>query len=226
MKLIYAVDDEKDILELLKVFLKKNFFKIQTFDNSFSFLKALSKKKPDLAIIDIMMPELDGFEIAKKIRADILLSDIGIIFLTAKSQKSDIIAGLEIGADDYIAKPFSLDELLARIKAVLRRKTQIKELPANFAKTEKIKLDRESFTVFTHGKKIYLTLTEFKILELLISNKNKVFSRDKLLDFLWGQDKDIIDRTIDVHIKNLRQKLGDCAVFIKNIRGIGYKFEE
>jgi two-component system phosphate regulon response regulator PhoB/two-component system alkaline phosphatase synthesis response regulator PhoP len=225
MKLIYAVDDEKDILELLKVFLKKNFFDIKTFNNSFSFLRALDKKKPDLAIIDIMMPDMDGFELAKKIRADNSLSDIGIIFLTAKSQKADIIIGLEIGADDYIAKPFSLDELLARIKAVLRRKTQNQKTTEK-QNLQKIKIDKESFTVLVNNKKIDLTLTEFKILELLLSNKNKVFSRDKLLDFVWGQDKEIIDRTIDVHIKNLRQKLGDCAVFIKNIRGIGYKFED
>ncbi|MDR2772551.1 MAG: response regulator transcription factor, partial [Elusimicrobiota bacterium] len=225
MKLIYAVDDEKDILELLKAFLKKNFFDIKTFNNPLAFLRMLSKKKPDLVIIDIMMPSMDGFELAQKIRSNPDLSDIGIIFLTAKSQKSDIITGLEIGADDYIAKPFSLDELLARIKAVLRRKT-FHKTSSTTKPFSKITINKESFTVAVDGKKIDLTLTELKILDLFCQNPNKVFSRDFLLDFLWGADKEIIDRTIDVHIRNLRQKLGSYGSIIKNVRGVGYKVED
>ncbi|MDR3113833.1 MAG: response regulator transcription factor [Endomicrobium sp.] len=222
--LIYAVDDEEDILELVEVNLKKNFFKVKTFAGSFSFLKALEKQKPDLVILDIMMPHPDGFEIAKIMKASTENSKIPIIFLSARGDESDKIAGLELGADDYLSKPFSVKELIARIKTVLRRSVPV--LNEKPALSLDIEIDKERFLAFSGGKKIELTVTEFKILELLLSKTGAVFSREKMLDYLWGDDKLVIDRTIDVHIKNLREKLGKNAALIKNIRGIGYKIEK
>ena len=221
--LIYAVDDEEDILELVEINLKKNFFTVKTFSSSASFLNALEKKKPDLAILDIMMPKPDGIELSKIMKKTPDFADIPIIFLSAKADESDKIVGLEIGADDYVAKPFSVKELVARIKAVLRRsqKNILSE------KTERnIIIDKEKFNIFVKGKKVNLTNAEFKILELLMSKPGVVFSREQLLDYLWGDDKLVIDRTIDVHIRNLREKLGTLGAAIKNIRGVGYKIEE
>jgi len=226
--LIYAVDDEENILELVEINLKKNFFKVKTFTSSSSFLKALKKQKPDLAVLDIMMPSPDGFEVAKIMKSDPALASIPIIFLSAKSDESDKVVGLELGADDYMAKPFSLKELVSRVKAVLRR-VQTKSMPKEVGKAAQnldIKIDKEKFTVFANGKKRDLTTAEFKILELLLSNPGAVFSREKILDYLWGDNKLVIDRTVDVHIKNLREKLGSSGKAVKNIRGVGYKIEE
>ncbi|MDR1195240.1 MAG: response regulator transcription factor [Endomicrobium sp.] len=224
--LIYAVDDEEDILELIEINLEKNFFKVKTFTSSSSFLKALEKQKPDLAILDIMMPYPDGIELSKIMKGSDSFSDIPIIFLSAKADESDKIIGLELGADDYITKPFSVKELIARIKTVLRRISAPNAIQTKKTLSHKIKIDKEKFTVFAGGEKVELTATEFKILELFLSKPGAVFSREKILDYLWGDDKLVIDRTIDVHIRNLREKLGKCAPMIKNIRGIGYKIEE
>ncbi|MDR2426122.1 MAG: response regulator transcription factor [Endomicrobium sp.] len=226
--LIYAVDDEEDILELIEINLRKNFFKVKTFSSSSFFLKALEKQKPDLAIIDIMMPYPDGIELSKIMKTSEEFSGIPIIFLSAKSDESDKIIGLEMGADDYITKPFSVKELIARIKTILRRisavNTNVHE--KKLSQPHKIKIDKEKFRVSAAGEDIELTVTEFKILELFLSKPGAVFSRDKILDYLWGDDKLVIDRTVDVHIKNLREKLGKYASMIKNIRGLGYKIEE
>jgi len=224
--LIYIVDDEEDILELAEINLKKNFFKVKTFASSSSFLKALKKQKPDLAVLHIMMPSPDGFEVSKIMKGDPELKDIPIIFLSAKSDESDKVIGLELGADDYMTKPFSVKELVARIKAVLRRGKS--ELPAKETKNKSsaIKREKEKFTVTANGKRVELTTAEFKILELLLSKPDVVFSREKILDHLWGENKLVIDRTVDVHIKHLREKLGASGETIKNIRGVGYKIEE
>lgn len=226
-KLIYIVDDEEDILELLEVNLKKNFFKVKAFTSSLSFIKALRKKKPDLIILDIMMPEMDGLEVSKYIKGQPDTADIPIIFLSAKSDESDKIIGLELGADDYMTKPFSVKELLARIKVVLRRVQPVANIVTEKdPNVPRIVIDKEKFNVYSDGQKVELTTSEFKILELLLSKPGSVFSRETILDYLWGDDKLVIDRTVDVHIKNLREKLGENGSFIKNIRGIGYKYEE
>ncbi|MDR2191868.1 MAG: response regulator transcription factor [Endomicrobium sp.] len=229
--LIYVVDDEEDILELVEVHLKKNFFKVRTFASSFSFFKALEKQKPGLAILDIMMPRLDGIEVAKIMKKNPEFAKIPIIFLSARGDESDKITGLEIGADDYVSKPFSVKELIARIKVVLRRTNGWTSDEKDKSETESrafqgVKIDKEKFAAFSDGKKIDLTVTEFKILELFLSKPDAAFSRERILDYLWGGDKLVIDRTIDVHIKNLREKLGKNGALIKNIRGVGYKLEK
>ena len=226
--LIYMVDDEEDILELVEINLKKNFFKVKTFSSSSSFLKALEKQKPDLVILDVMMPHPDGIEVSKIMKTDGEYAAIPIIFLSAKADESDKIIGLELGADDYVTKPFSVKELIVRIKTILRRTAAAGAAKNKEAgsSSSKIKIDKEKFTVSAGNKKIELTATEFKILELFLSKPGAVFSREKILDYLWGDDKLVIDRTIDVHIRNLREKLGVPGQAIKNVRGIGYKIEE
>jgi len=224
-KLIIVVDDEKDILELVSLHLNKAGYKTKEFSDAKSFLKFIEKQIPELVILDIMLPDMDGYEICKYLKSQDKFLFIPVIMLTAKGEEVDKILGLELGADDYITKPFSPRELVARVKAVLRRQKTKYE-----TKTRKIGdillIDLDKYEVFVENKKIDLTTTEFRILEILSSKKGLVYTRDKLLDNLWGQEKAVLDRTIDVHIKNLREKLGKAGSFIKNIRGIGYKLEE
>jgi len=219
---IGIVDDEKDILELIDLNLKKNGFLSYPFEKGDDLLKFLEKESFDLIIVDLMLPDIDGFELIKFLKEK--YPSIPVIILTAKGDEVDKVVGLEIGADDYIVKPFSIRELIARIKAVLRR-SKIKE-------EEVIKINEDfliypkNYKVFIKGEEIFLTKTEFKILLILYKNRGKVLTRDELLDELWGLDKIVIDRTIDVHIKHLRDKLKEYKDLIKNVRGVGYKFEE
>jgi DNA-binding response OmpR family regulator len=224
-KLVAVVDDEPDIVDLVTIHLEKSNFGVKGFLNSRSFLKFLNKKIPDLVILDLMLPDADGFEVCKYLKADERYSTIPVIMLTAKGEESDKVLGLELGADDYVTKPFSPKELVARVKAVLRRQKQKLE-SAKREIANLVTIDKERYEVFVSGKKIDLTPTEFRILDLLASKQGWIFSREKILDFLWGDEKVVLDRTVDVHIKHLREKLGKAAKLIKNIRGIGYKLDE
>ena len=223
-KLIAVIDDEPDIVELVTIHLNKAMFKIKGFSDAESFYSFIEKQIPDLIILDLMLPDSDGLEICKYLRKEDKFSSIPIIMLTAKGEETDKILGLEFGADDYVTKPFSPRELVARVKAVLRRRQDAE-------KSEKLDIggiltiDTEKYEVFVEGKRVELTSTEFRILKLFLSKKSKVFSRDDILDYLWGHEKIVLDRTIDVHIKHLRDKLGKAGRFIKNIRGVGYKLE-
>jgi DNA-binding response OmpR family regulator len=223
-KLIAIIDDEPDIVELVSVNLQKAGFDTRGFSNLESFLSFLKKQTPDLVILDLMLPDADGLEICKYLKKKDELSSIPIIMLTAKAEETDKILGLELGADDYVTKPFSPKELVARVKVALRRQIQKEDTK----KTEIggiLVIDLEKYSVMVEGEKIDLTSTEFKILQLLSSKQGWVFSRDKILDYLWGREKAVLDRTVDVHVKNLREKLGTAGQFIKNMRGIGYKLE-
>jgi two-component system phosphate regulon response regulator PhoB/two-component system alkaline phosphatase synthesis response regulator PhoP len=224
-KLIAVVDDEEDICGLISVNLKKNGFAVKEFGDGESLFRFLKKKKPVLIILDVMLPDMDGFEICKQIKKDDRYSAIPVIMLTAKTDESDKIVGLEIGADDYVTKPFSVKELGARVKAVLRRNDG-KLSGKTIEVAGGLKISPENYSVENEGVKVELTTTEFKMLHLLASNKGKVFSRDWLLNHLWGDEKIVIDRTIDVHVRHLREKLGKAGALIKNIRGVGYKLEE
>ncbi len=225
-KLIYIIDDEEDILKLIDLAFSKDFFDVKTFANFSTFIDEMNKKTPDLILLDLMLPNIDGFQICKLLKAHKKYSNVPIIILSAKSDESDKVFGLECGADDYLTKPFSIKELITRVKVVLKRCSPLLE-KTNFLedKNGKIKLESEKFCVSVDGENIKLTKIEFKILELLLSNPGLVFSREKILHYLWGDDKFVTDRTVDVHIKNLREKLKDCGSMIKNIHGIGYKFE-
>ncbi len=225
-KLIAIVDDEPDILELASLHIKKAGFNAEGFQDGESFFKYLEEKIPDLIVLDLMLPDWDGLDICKYLKKRDKFSSIPIIMLTAKAEETDKIIGLELGADDYVTKPFSPKELVARVKAVLRRKEPVQELQ-KIGIGKILTLDLKKFEAFVEGKKTNLTPTEFRILRILSERKGWVFTRDKILEHLWGDEKKtVLDRTIDVHIKNLREKLGKAGNFIKNIRGIGYKLEE
>lgn len=223
-KLIAVIDDEPDIVELLTIHLKKAMFKVKGFSDAESFYSFLEEQIPVLIILDLMLPDADGLEICKYLKKEDKFSSIPIIMLTAKGDETDKILGLEFGADDYVTKPFSPKELVARVKAILRRRQKVEE-SGKLDVGGILIIDTEKYEVFVEDKRVELTSTEFRILKLLLSKKSKVFSRYDILDHLWGHEKIVIDRTIDVHIKHLRDKLGKAGQFIKNIRGIGYKLE-
>ncbi|MBN1824032.1 MAG: response regulator transcription factor [Endomicrobiales bacterium] len=223
--LIAILEDEKDILKLVELHLKKAGFKTKTFASASGFLRWSSKNRPDLIILDLMLPDADGLEICKELKKDPSLSRTPVIMLTARAEETDKIIGLELGADDYVTKPFSPKELVARVKVVLRR-IEFKSDGKKIAIGGSLTLYPDKFSVRAHGKEANLTTTEYKILELLASKKGWVFSREKILDYLWGEEKIVVDRTIDVHINHLREKLGKAGQLIKNVRGMGYKIEE
>lgn len=222
-KIISIVDDEPDIIRLITHHLEKESFKVKGFLNATSFLEYISKSTPDLILLDLMLPDEDGMEVCRQLKSTNKYSAIPIIMLTAKSREADKILGLEQGADDYVSKPFSPRELIARIRAVIRRTE--KKQPDNITLGDILFIDHERYHVLAYGKPVDLTPVEFKILEFLSMNAGKLFSRDKILDYLWGNDKAVQDRTVDVHIKNIRQKLGEAGNIIKNARGFGYKVE-
>ena len=224
-ELIAVLDDEPDILELVSVHLKKNRFRVREFPDAESFYRFLHSEVPDLVILDLMLPDADGFEVCKFLRKTDKLAEVPIIMLTARVGETDKILGLELGADDYVTKPFSPSELVARVKAVLRRREPRKEDVERIDIEGILSLDLQRHEVSVKGRKVDLTSTEFRILQLLASKKGWVFSRDKILDYLWGNEKTVVDRTVDVHIKHLREKLGAAAKLVKNIRGVGYKLE-
>ena len=223
--LVAIIDDEPDIVDLVSIHLEKAGFEAKGFLNAQDFFDFIGKNVPDLVLLDLMLPDADGLEICKYLRRKDEFANIPIIMLSAKGEETDKVLGLELGADDYVTKPFSPKELVARVKAVLRR--QVKErLEKKIVIGEKIMIFPEKHEAFVDENRIDLTSTEFKILTLLASKKGWVFTRDQILDYLWGQEKAVLDRTVDVHIKHLREKLGKAAGLIKNIRGVGYKLEE
>ena len=224
-RLVAVVDDEPDLVELVTVNLKKAGYKARGFTAAVAFLEFLGRQVPDLVILDLMLPDTDGMEICKRMKMDRNLSSIPIIILSAKSGETDKVLGLELGADDYVTKPFSPRELVARVKAVLRR-NEDREKTGAIAIGNILWLDPQRHEVKVHGRKVNLTTTEFKILAMLASRRGRVFSRDEILDSLWGNEKAVLDRTVDVHIRHLREKLGRAHRLIKNVRGVGYKLEE
>lgn len=223
-QVIAALDDEPDLLELLKVNLRKAGYRFEGFQEAEGLYRYLSREKPHLILLDLMLPGTDGLEVCRHIRRTEGLAGIPIIMLTARGEESDKVVGLELGADDYVTKPFSVKELVARIHAVLRR--PVGGEAARRMVIGPLVIDLDKFEVIAGGAKADLTATEFKILQLLASRPGWVFTRDQILNFLWGQEKAVIDRTVDVHIRNLREKLGEAGSLIKNIRSVGYKLEE
>jgi len=222
--LIAALDDEADILELLRVNLLKAGFRFEGFQEAEALYRFLQKDKPDLILLDLMLPGIDGLDVCRYLRKNEGLSQIPVIMLTARGEESDKVLGLGLGADDYVTKPFSVNELIARIQAVLRRQEQRDAVRQIVLGSLLIDLDKHE--VAHDGRKVDLTATEFKILQILASRPGRVFTRDQILDHLWGHEKAVVDRTVDVHIRNLRDKLGPAASLVKNVRGVGYKVEE
>ena len=218
---ILLVDDEQDILEFVSYALKKEGFTVFTALNGKDALSLTKKEKPDLILLDIMMPEMDGIETCKEIRELPGMKNVVIAFLTARNEDYSQIAGFEVGADDYITKPIRPRVLVSRIKALMRRKN----LPVGNEKEiiEGIVIDREKYTVTKDGTRIDLRKKEFELLALLVEKPGKVFTRDAILNTVWGNEVVVGDRTIDVHINKLREKVGEK--YIRTIKGVGYKFE-
>ncbi len=221
---ILLVDDEKDILEFLGYNLRKEGYEVYTSENGKDAIEIAKKVLPNLIILDIMMPGIDGVETCEIIRSIPELKNIVIVFLTARGEDYSQIAGFDAGADDYITKPIRPRVFLSRVKALLRRKHDIKEIGEDeFIEIGNIKIDKEKVLVYKENKKIILANKEFKLLLLLVSKPGKVFTRDEIFDTVWEEGLIVGDRTIDVHIRKLREKLE--TDYIKTIKGIGYKIE-
>lgn len=226
-KKILIVEDEKEIAELIAYSLKKEKYDVSIVLDGETALKRLRENVYDLVILDLMLPGIDGFEICKIIRNNSNMQKTGIIIVTAKGEEFDKVRGLEMGADDYITKPFSPRELVARVKAVMRR-TMPEASDNQIIKIKDLIIDKEKYLVTVKGQPKRLSATEFKLLLYLAERPNKIFSRDHLLDAVWGQDIYVDPRTVDVHIRRLRLKIEDYPdnpEYIKTLRGIGYYIE-
>ena len=222
---IFLVEDEKDVAEFILYFLKKERYTVSHFSSGENFFEALSMETPDLILLDLMLPGISGVEVCRYLKQDPRLRNIPLIMLTAKDDPIDVVLGLEVGADDYITKPFHPRELLARIKAVTRRSSRGFAMTESLLKVGPFILNGESLTITVDKEVMFFSWREFKLLELLAKNNGHVVSRDTILNRIWGEDEYIIDRTVDVYIANIRKKMGQYGRNIITVRGVGYKFE-
>ena len=222
-ELIAVIDDEQEILNIIETNLTEALYKTEVFSNSESFYDFLEEKLPDLIILDLYLKNEDGLDICKKLKSNSEYKHIPIIMVTSKSEESDRIVGLEFGADDYVTKPFFPKELAARVKAVLRRTGGKEEENPVIRIGDSLTMYTDKFMIEIEGNEVKLTSTEFKILNYLARYKGMVFSRAQILEHLWGNEKYVVEKSVDVHIKNLRKKLGDYGTYIENVRGFGYK---
>ncbi len=220
---ILVVDDEEDILEFLSYNLKKDGYQVYSASNGQEAIDQAKRVDPDLIILDIMMPELDGIEVCSRLREDERFAETVIAFLTARNEEFSQIVGFDAGADDYITKPIKPRVFLSRVKALLRRKGGNEEGKTTIQKFGDLEIDRERYLVIKEGVEIVLARKEFELLSLLASKPGKVFNREKIYTKVWGTDVIVGNRTIDVHIRKVREKIGDN--YIKTVKGIGYKFE-
>lgn len=223
-ELVVIVEDEADLAALTAEHLRREGFRVETFGDAERFFRFLGRKRPDLVLLDLMLPDMGGLDVCRALKRSEDWRAIPIIMATARAEETDRVLGLELGADDYVVKPFSHKELAARVKAVLRRFHRPED-GGPIVVGEDLVLDPDRFEARWKGKVLDLTSTEFRILHLLAAKKGRVLTREQILDELWGHEKIVLDRTVDVHIKNLREKLGQAAPLVKNIRGVGYKVE-
>ena len=223
---ILVVEDEAPIQELLQFNLERKKYRVKVVDSGEQALEVVGQYMPDLILLDIMLPGADGLEACKRIKADPKTARIPIIMLTALSEEADIVAGLELGADDYVTKPFSPRVLLARVKAALRR-TEVEQSSGDkIISIHGIDIDADRHKVEFGGKALVLTFTEFKVLQLMAGQPGRVFTRYQIVDAVHGEDYPVTDRSVDVQIVGLRKKLGEAGQFIETVRGIGYRFKE
>lgn len=222
--MIFCVEDDTSSRELMIYTLNSAGFDAKGFPESTDFWKALETETPELIMLDIMLPGEDGIEILKKLRKKTKTADIPVIMATAKGTEFDKVTGLDTGADDYLVKPFGMMEMVSHIKAVLRRTAP--KMSKNVLSTGKLSVNLDEHSVFANGEKVMLTLKEFELLRIFMENPGRVFSRDILLEKVWGTDYYGETRTVDVHIGTLRTKLGECGDYIETIRGVGYRMEE
>lgn len=230
MPKILVVDDEKDIVELIAFNLQKEGFLVAKASDGKAALRLIKTQKPALVILDLMLPEITGLDVCKAIRSNQETASLPIIMLTAKADELDKILGLEMGADDYITKPFSIKELIARVRAILRRQhDEDKQLPKEKFSCRGLKIDYASYDVEIDGKNVTLSPTELKLLFFFSRNPGRVYSRNQILDHVWGDDTFVTPRAVDVHIRRLRSQIEqdvDNPQYIITVRGVGYKFNE
>lgn len=219
--MIYVVEDDAEIREMEVYTLKSTGFEAEGFEDGSAFFNALKKNRPELILLDVMLPKQDGISILKELRRSADTKNIPVIMATAKGAEYDRISGLDLGADDYLVKPFGMMEMAARVKAVLRRTAN--DHDETFLQYGRLCMDTEKHTVIADRQNVILTLKEFEILHLLLKNPGTVFTRDRLLSSVWGTEYDQETRTVDVHIRTLRAKLGSCAEMIQTVRGVGYR---
>lgn len=222
---ILVVDDEPDLLELVRFNLDRAGFRVETAATGAEALAQLRRSTPDLVVLDLMLPDLSGEEVCRRVRADPVLAGLPVIMLTAKSEEVDRVVGFELGADDYVTKPFSPRELVLRVKALLRRSHEAATSSAPLERGP-LRLDPERHRCAVQGEDVELTAKEFQLLEVLMRRPGRVMTREKLLDEVWGSDIAVTTRTIDTHLKRLREKLGAAAELIQTVRGLGYRFAE
>lgn len=224
-KSILIIDDEQDILDLLKFNLESEGYQVYTASEGETAVKSAKRFRPDLILLDVMLPGKDGWEVIRELRSDANTQNLPIVFLTAKDSEIDEVIGLELGADDYIVKPISMRKLLARVKLAMRKSGASREQPAQKLSFGEVIIDPDSYSVIIRGNVIPLTKKEFEILFYLAQRPGRVIKREQLLDYVWGENVVVIDRTIDVHIRKIREKLGDRFMqHIETIKGVGYRF--
>ena len=221
---IWIVEDEPDIANLVAHPVRKDQFEVNIFHDGESFLDSVRGEVPDLVILDLMLPGISGLDICKELRGNERTRTVPIIMLTARDTEADIVLGLELGADDYVVKPFSVREFMARIKAVLRRSEE-QYGEDRLITVDGLSVDLESFEVKVDGTTLDLTYAEFRILTLLISRPYRVFTRQQIIDGIWDDYRVVTSKTVDVHVAHLRKKLGKYGNCVKTVRGVGYKFE-
>ncbi len=222
---ILVIDDEPDLLELVRLSLDQAGYRVDTAETGNEALSSVRSLRPDLIVLDLMLPDVPGTEVCRQIRADPELSRIPIIMLTARAEEVDRVVGFELGADDYVAKPFSPRELTLRVRAVLRRRKSDPESVASLQHGP-LRIDPERHRCFIHDEEVELTAREFDLLLWLMRRPGLVMTREHLLDHVWGSDISVTTRTIDTHMKRLREKLGDAAFLIETVRGVGYRFAD
>lgn len=225
MSLIYVVEDDINISEIESFALKNVGYEVECFGTAGAFYQALKGKRPDLVLLDIMLPDEDGLSIVSSIRKNAAVRNVPIIMITAKSSEIDKVKGLDIGADDYMTKPFGIMELISRVKALLRRYGHMKA-EDKLLSLGSVTLDKDKHAVCVDGRQVELTYKEFELLHLLLANAGIVTPRDRILEKVWGMDFEGESRTLDMHIKTLRQKLGQAGSMIKTVRNVGYFMSE
>lgn len=220
---ILVVDDEEDVTDLLEYNLKSKGYEVKVINDPLLIMGTARHFQPDLILLDIMMPELSGLQICRMLRADHTMKQIPVIFLTARDEAEDRVKGLETGAEDYISKPFDIREVLLRIQSLLKRGSQSANEAVKILRVGDVEIDIEKYKLTVEGKQVDLTATEFRLLRLLMSRKGRVQSRENLLVNVWNYESDIETRTVDTHIRRLREKLGNSGEIIETVRGVGYR---
>jgi len=225
-KKILVVEDDEDIMELISFNLKKEGYSVVKAITGEEALKQAQSASPDIVLLDVMLPEIDGLEVCRNLKSDTKTKNIPVIMVTAKGEESDVVAGLELGAEDYIVKPFRPKELVARVRAVLRRKSQSQDAAPETIKIDELQIDVKRREVLVKGKPVELTYTEFQILYFLAQKPGWVFSRYQIVDAVRGNDYPVTDRSVDVQVVGLRKKLGKSGDRIETVRGVGYRFKD